>query len=106
MMAISFRRANTAIRTVLPISPAAEISMMAATAMTPVRSTLVTASSFLRIACSSLIWSMAGSPASRARITGKAAGSTSLIRYDWGMAEGSTFSTSAGLSRNSSRKFW
>src|ERR687892_436318 len=105
MMAISLRRANTAIRTVLPMSPAADRSMMAATAITPVRSTLVTARSRFKMACSSRIWSMAGSPASRARITGKSAGSTSFTRYDCGMADGSTFSTSAGLSRNSCWKF-
>jgi hypothetical protein len=55
MMAISLRRANTAIRTVFPMRPAAAVSMIAATAMTPVRRTSVTARSFLRMACSSLI---------------------------------------------------
>src|SRR6266511_767139 len=95
MIPISLRRLNTARRTVLPISAAADTSITTATANTPTRNTRITANSRFRICRWSTILSIPGWPTSRSATTVNCWGSLSFTRKDAGRASGVMFSTSA-----------
>jgi hypothetical protein len=102
MIPISLRRANNPMRTVFAIRIAADTSMTNDTRSTPTRNTRVIENRRSRNALWSTTRSMPGWPRRTASTWAYRSGSLSLTRRDAGSASGSTLSTSAFWSLNSS----